>query len=300
MRVISLLPSATDAIVALGGLDLLVGVSHACDAPKSIPRVTAPAVDATATSGAIDAAVREIAQAGRPLFALDEARIASLTPDLIITQALCDVCAVSETDVRALAVRIGGRIAPSPRVVSVSGSTLDSVFADITTIAAAIALSSDGDALLAGLRRRMRTVHETLKAARAPRPRVAVLEWTDPLYAGGHWVPEQVARAGGIDVLATAGTHSVVVTPQQLRDANADILLVAPCGFGIERAAGEARKLARTHAWLANTQIWALDANRLTSRPGPHLVDGIETMARIFAPSLFTADDSAGANRIAG
>lgn len=296
MRVISLLPSATDAIVALGGADLLVGVSHACDAPVSVPRVTAPAVDATASSGAIDAAVREIAEAGRPLFALNDAWILSLKPDLIVTQALCNVCAVSETDVRALAARMS----PAPRVVSVSGSTLDAVFADIGTIAAAIDLSDEADELLLGLRRRMRTVHETLKAAHAPRPRVAVIEWTDPLYAGGHWVPEQVVRAGGIDVLAKAGTHSLVVSADQLHAANPDIVIVAPCGFNVARATDEAARLVTTLPWLTNVQVWVLDANALTSRPGPHLVDGIETMARIFAPSLFSPVSSALAIRVAG
>ena len=296
MRVVSLLPSATDIIVALGGSAFLVGVSHACDAPVNLPRVTSPAIDAAAASGAIDAAVREIVEAGRPLFALDEALIASLAPDLIITQALCDVCAVSETDVRALAARI----TPSPRVVSVSGSTLDGVFADIATIAAAIALDSEGDELVLGLQHRMRVVHDALKAARAPRPRVAVIEWTDPIYAGGHWVPEQVARAGGADVLATAGRHSLVVTPAQVRLSRPDIVIVAPCGFGLGRAVDEATDLLSVHPWLAGCQVWAMDGNALTSRPGPHLVNGIEAMARVFAPTLFSPGDPALTRRIAG
>ena len=299
MRVISLFPGATDAIIALGGADLLVGASHACDLDQSlavIPRVTAPAVDATDQSGAIDAAIRKMAAAGRPLFALDEARIVSLAPDLIITQALCNVCAVGETDVRTLA----GRMVPVPRVVSISGTTLEAVFGDIATIGAAIGFASESDELLLGLRRRMRTVHDTLKAAHAPRPRVAVIEWADPMYAGGHWVPEQVARAGGIDVLATAGTHSAVVTAEQVRDAAADVVLVAPCGFDVGRATEEAAHLISAHPWLGAAHVWAIDADSLTSRPGPHLVDGIEVMARIFAPLLFSPDDSALARRIGG
>lgn len=296
MRIVSLLPSATDVVVALGGSDLLVGVSHACDAPVPLPRVTAPAIDATATSGAIDAAVREIAAAGRPLFALDDALIASLAPDLIITQALCDVCAVSEADVQALAARI----APAPRVVSVSGATLDGVFSDIATIGSAIDLGSEAEELLLGLRHRLRVIHHALKAARAPRPRVAVIEWTEPIYAGGHWVPEQVARAGGLDVLANTGAHSVTASPVQLRNANPEIVMVAPCGFGIERAVAEAAHLMSMHPWLAGCQVWAMDGNALTSRPGPHLVNGIEAMARIFAPTLFSPGDPALTRRIAG
>ncbi len=283
MRIISLLPGATDALIALGGVNLVVGVSHACDAPAAIPRVTSPAIDPAASSGAIDAAVRTVAFAGQPLFSLDAARIVALHPDLIVTQALCDVCAVNEADVRALA----GAMAPSPRVLSVSGTSLEGVFTDILAIGSAAELGADADELVLGLRRRMRSVHETLKAAQAPRPRVAMIEWTDPLYAGGHWVPEQVKRAGGIDVLAVAGAHSLTVTPDRVRDAKPDIVIVAPCGFSLARAAAEAAQLRVAHQWLDTCQLWAIDANSLTSRPGPHLVDGVEVMARIFAPTIF-------------
>jgi iron complex transport system substrate-binding protein len=233
---------------------------------------------------------------GQPLFTLDDALIASLAPDLIITQALCDVCAVNESDVRALAARI----VPAPRVVSVSGSTLDGIFLDIATIGSAIDAEGDAAELLLGLRYRMRVVHNVLKAARAPRPRVVVIEWTDPMYAGGHWVPEQVARAGGVDMLATAGTHSVCVSAEQVRRATPEIVIVAPCGFGIDRAVDEAASLVSTHPWLAASQVWAMDGNALTSRPGPHVVDGIEAMAHIFAPTLFPLGDPALARRIAG
>lgn len=284
MRIVSLLPGATDALIALGGVESLVGVSHACDAPATIPRVTSPAIDPDAASGAIDEAVRAIALGGTPLFALDTGRIAALRPDLIVTQALCDVCAVKEADVRALA----STMTPSPRVLSLSGTSLDGVLGDIAAIGAATELLADADELVMGLRRRMRTVHDTLKTAMAPRPRVAVIEWTEPLYAGGHWVPEQVKRAGGVDVLAVPGVHSLSVTAERVRDADPEIVIVAPCGFSLDRAAAEAAKLLAGHAWLASRQLWAIDANSLTSRPGPHLVDGIEVMARIFSPALFS------------
>lgn len=294
MRIVSLLPGATDAIIALGGLDLLVGVSHACDAPAAIPRVTAPAIEASASSGAIDAAVRDAARGGRPLFALDAAAIAALRPNLIVTQALCDVCAVNEADVRALATML----TPRPAVVSVSGTSLDGVFADMASIGAETELGADADELAMGLKRRMRTVHETLKTAGAPRPRVAVIEWTDPLYATGHWVPEQVKRAGGIEVVAAGGSHSHPVTPDRVREANPEIVIVAPCGFSLARSVMEAEQLLAAHAWLADRQVWAIDANLLTSRPGPHLVQGIEVLARIFAPTLFTAAGAKTAVRI--
>lgn len=295
MRVISLLPGATDMLVALGGADLLVGVSHACTAAPGLPRVTTCAIDADSASGAIDATVREIASAGQALYALDEALIRSLAPDVIVTQALCEVCAVSESDVRALAARL----APSPVVIALGGSTIDGVLADLVALGAATGLGSEADELTAGLRRRMRTVHDRLKAARAPRPRVAVIEWTDPIFAGGHWVPEQVRRAGGLDVLAAPGGHSVVATAAQLRAAGPEIVIVAPCGFGVERAAAEALRMIDAHPWLAERAVWAIDANSLTSRPGPRIVDGIETMARIFAPTLFSSLSAAVARQIA-
>ena len=297
MRIVSLLPGATDMLVALGGADLLVGVSHACSSTQgaaALPRVTTCSIAADGASGAIDATVREIAAAGQPMYALDERLIRSLGPDLIVTQALCDVCAVSESDVRALAARLS----PAPAVVALGGSTIDGVFADLAALATATGLGSESDELTAGLRRRMRTVHDRLNAAEAPRPRVAVIEWTDPIFAGGHWVPEQVKRAGGVDVLATPGGHSVVASADQVRAANPEIVIVAPCGWGVERAATEAMQLIDAHPWLAAVDVWAIDAHSLTSRPGPRIVDGIETMARIFAPTLFPAPNPALARRV--
>ncbi len=289
IRVVSLLPSATEIVSALGAVGALVGVSHACDYPPAIlglPRVTSTGVDASAPPGVIDAHVRAITGEGRSLYALDEALIASLRPDLILTQALCDVCAVSETDVRALAARLK----PPPRVESLVATTLDGVLDDIAHVARLLAVEDEAEELLAGLRARLWTVHTTLKAARAPRPRVAVIEWTAPVYAAGHWVPELVHRAGGSDVVAAAGAHSTVVSLEAVAAASPDIVLVAPCGFGLARAAEEARRLRARPAWrgVGERALWALDANALTSRPGPRLVEGVEAMARIFHPSLFS------------
>jgi iron complex transport system substrate-binding protein len=285
MRIISLLPSSTDAVVALGAGDQLVGVSHSCDgAPPGVPVVTACAIDDDAPSAQIDAAVREIAQESRALYSLDAAVIRRLRPDIIFTQGLCEVCAVSEGEVH----RLAATIEPQPRVVSLSGGTIDGVLEDITAIGRAIDCAGEAEELVDGLRLRMRRVHDTLKAARAPRPRAVVLEWTDPLFAGGHWVPEQVRRAGGVDVIAEPGSHSHVVSAADVERAAPDVILVAPCGFGLERAQAEAVDLVARYPWTARSDVWALDANGLTSRPGPRVVDGIETMARIFAPSLFT------------
>lgn len=292
MRVVSLLPGATDTIVALGGGASLVGVSHACDAggagDGAVAVVTASRVDGTAASGAIDTGVRALAGSGQSLYRLDRETIAGLRPDLIVTQALCEVCAVSEGEVRALA----GGIDSKPRVLSLSGSTVEGILGDIGLVGNAIGLADEADELALGLRRRVRTVHERLKAARAPRPRVAVIEWTDPLFNGGHWVPEQVKRAGGVEVLGEAGSPSRLVTAEALRSADPEVVIVAPCGYGLVRAAAEARQLVDKFPWLRNRVVWAIDANALTSRPGPKVVTGIEIMAGILAPSLFAIGDA--------
>ncbi|HVT37558.1 MAG TPA: cobalamin-binding protein [Gemmatimonadaceae bacterium] len=290
MRVISLLPSATEIVAALGRADQLVGVTHACDYPQAITtreRVTACEVDARASPGEIDAQVRGLAHEGQSLYTLHEERIRALRPDLVLTQALCEVCAVVETDVRALAARLS----PAPAVVSLSATTLDGMFTDIARVAAALSSEDEADELQAGLRARIRAVHATLRKAGAPRPRVAVIEWSDPVFAGGHWVPEMVRRAGGLDVLAVAGEHSQVVTLERVAAERPDIVLVAPCGYTLDRSIEEANRLAARAEWsfLRTSAVWALDANALTSRPGPRLVDGIEVMARIFNPGIFSA-----------
>ena len=299
LRILSLLPSATEIVAALGAGDQLVGVTHECDYPAAVrsrERVTECAIDSLAAPAAIDAQVREITGQGLPLYTLRETAIAALRPDVIITQALCEVCAVMETDVRALAARL----TPEPRVISLSATSLDAVFADIAVVGAALQLGSKAEKLIAGFRERLHAVHDTLKAARAPRPRVAVIEWGDPIFAGGHWVPEMVHRAGGIDVLATAGEHSKVVTLDAIIAADPEIVLIAPCGYGLDRAVAESQRLLAMQEWrfLQARPVWALDANALTSRPGPRLVDGIEVMARIFNPSLFTPINASHARAV--
>jgi iron complex transport system substrate-binding protein len=289
-RIISLLPAATEIVAALGALDQLVGISHECDFPievATLPRVTASAVDRDATSAAIDAAVRALSESGAPVFALDAEQLVALAPTLILTQSLCEVCAVSEGDVRAL----GAVLEPPPRILPLTGTTLDGVWADITACGDALGRGAVAGALLAAISARLRVVHETLKAARAPRPRVAVIEWLDPLFVAGHWTPELVRRAGGIDVLAEPGMHSVRVSVERVREASPEVILFAPCGFDVERAARESRALlaGAEWCWARDTEAWALDGNALTSRPGPRLADAVEVMAAIFAPALFGA-----------
>ncbi len=300
MRVVSLLPAATEILAFLGATEYLVGITHECDYPDVVgsrARVTRSAIPHTDDPAAIDAAVRAHSGQGHALFSLDEARIRALHPDLLLTQALCDVCAVREDDVRALAARLS----PVPRVVTLGGTTLDGIYADISAVADAVDATSDAEELLAGLHDRVKHVHDTLKSARAPRPRAVVIEWTAPVYIAGHWGPEQVKRAGGIDVLGTIGAHSVPVSIDAVAAAEPEVVFVAPCGYSLEAATREAQRLLTDPAWhwLAGRQVWALDANGLVSRPGPRVVDGIEVMARVMNPLLFSALDSHHARRIA-
>jgi iron complex transport system substrate-binding protein len=284
MKVVSLLPSGTEIVAALGRSDALVGVSHECDYPASVahlPRVTSTAIDHTADAATVDASVRGQVSAGHSLYSVDWDVVGTLAPDLIVTQALCEVCAVSETECRMNAARL----TPRPRIATLSASTLDGVLADIQSVAGAFGDDVAGVSLVSGLRQRIAHVHETLAAAKAPRPRVAVIEWTDPLFIAGHWVPEMIRRAGGADVVGVPGAHSTVVTRDAISAARPDIVLVAPCGYDVRRAERAARELA----WPDGVPVWAVDANSLLSRPGPRLIDGIETLAQIFHPALFGA-----------
>lgn len=292
MRVVSLLPSATEMVAALGAMESLVGVTHECDHPPVVEsrlRVTTTSVQTEASPDVVDAEVRELSGAGSPIFTLLEDRIRDLKPDLILTQALCDVCAVSETDVRALAARLE----PAPQVLSLSATTLDGVLLDLSRVATLLGVDAEAEEFIAGARARMRRVHETLKAAQAPRPRTAVIEWGDPLYAAGHWMPEMIKRAGGIDVLAEPGAHSVVVTMEQLRAADPEVILIAPCGYSLPRAVAEGDRLLAQDdwAWARERRVFAIDANAFCSRPGPRLIDGVEIIARLLNPSLFSPVD---------
>lgn len=299
MRVVSFLPSATEIVAALGHVDDIVGVSHECDFPPTVRSrdvVTSSAIDSTATPLEIDVAVRDFVDTGRPLYDVREDRVRELAPDLMVTQVVCDVCAVSEGDVRALATRLS----PQPEVVTLGGTTLDGIFDDIRRVAVALGVSDRADALTERARARMRAVHETLKAARAPRPRVAVIEWTDPVFAAGHWVPEMVYRAGGEDVLAKPGEHSSTRTLDAVRAANPDIVLIAPCGFDLERAVADASRVLALDewAWAREKQVWALDANSFLSRPGPRVIDGIEVLASVLHPALFPTVAEGSARRV--
>jgi iron complex transport system substrate-binding protein len=186
-------------------------------------------------------------------------------------------------------------------VLALNATSLDGVFDDIRRVGDALDLADEADELLAGAHQRLASVHTTLKSASAPRPRVAVVEWGDPIFTGGHWVPDMIRRAGGVDVVGKSGEHSRTIDVAELREAKPEIVVVAPCGYDLPRAVAEGRRLLALHewAWARELQVWAIDANAFASRPGPRLVAGVEIFARLFNPSLFSALDPAHAARLA-
>ena len=284
MRVAALLPAATDIVIALGAGDQLVAVTHACTLPRrlaQVPRVTRSRVIASGREG-IDSQVSELSSAGAPLFELDEALLAAQRPDVILTQAVCDVCAVREEDARAVA----SRMRPPPVVATLGASTVEGILADVATVGTTLDIPDEAEELVAGMRARMRAIHAKLKATSAPRQRVLVIEWTDPLFNAGHWVPDMVRRAGGHEVIGQAGKTSRRISEEEIRESNPEIVVAAPCGYGLEEAVRETEALAKRE-WMQTIPAWAIDANRLTSSPGPVVVHGIEVLAAILHPQLF-------------
>lgn len=288
IRAISLLPAATEIVASLGEERALVGITHECDWPSTVrglPRVTRSGIDGGAPPGTVDRAVHELAMQGVPVFELDIELIRELAPDVIVTQALCDVCAVSETDVRAIAASLS----PPPCVVTLSGNTLEGVFRDIASVASALGVPNEGARHVEQLRSRVSAVRSAISGA--AHPRVAVIEWTDPLFTAGHWTPELIEHAGGVDVIARAGEHSRRMEIDELRRTDPEIVIVAPCGYDVARAAKEGERLLSSAGWewTRDRQVWAVDANALVSRPGPRLVDGIEAFAELLHPDLFAS-----------
>jgi iron complex transport system substrate-binding protein len=272
-RVVTLLPAATEIVAALGDISLLAGISHECDYPASVqhlPRVTATPIDLGASSRAIDAAVRALHESGRPVIAVDAEEIRRLAPDLIITQSLCEVCAMSNGEVYRLATAIN----PPPKIVSLSARNLAGIWADIRAVGTALDLDHEAEELVFGLKARLARIAQS-SSSRA-RPKVLCIEWLDPLYLAGHWVPELVAAAGGHDVGAAPGSHSVRRTWRQAVELQPDCLVVMLCGFGIERARAELEQLEQPDAVGLTHRVptWIIDGNAYTSRPGPRVIDG--------------------------
>ena len=327
MRIVSLLPSATEIVYALGVGDQVVGITHECDFPPEVagkPALIKPRVDPTAAPAEIDRQVSELVARGESIYAVDADLLASLAPDLIVTQDLCHVCAASPDDLAAAL----SRFSRPPRVLTLTPHSLDDVWQDIVRAGEATNTLPRAKALAGELKARVQAVAlstaSTAASASASaqaagrgvaqasasttaqtagriggRSRVACLEWLDPFYVGGHWVPEMVEIAGGDDVLGRAGHPSFKVSADDIAQSNADVIVVMLCGYDAKRNAQEFAAAKLPPSWenlpaIRNRRIFAVDANSYFSRPGPRLADGVQLLAHLFNPSQFQSPVPAG------
>jgi len=278
MRLVSLVPAATEIACAIGALADLVAVTHDCDFPasvRSLPRVTSATIPVGATSRQIDALVRAAASRNESTFHLDAGALRDAAPDVILGQTLCAVCAVTLDQVPRSLPR-------EPRIVPLEAATLEGMYDDIARVGNALGRARQAQRLIASLRERVDAVREAV-VGRA-RPRVACIEWVDPPFNGGHWVPEQVALAGGADVLGEPGARSRELGWDEVRAARPDIVVVMPCGWDARRAEQEACAIPDLRA-----RVVAVDGNAYFSRPGPRLIDGIELLGSLLHPGAVAA-----------
>src|SRR3954454_9941530 len=279
MRIASLVPSATEMLFALGLGDSVVGVTHECDYPEEaheLPHLTRSVIPEGLSAGEIDRAVREQTEKGAAIYELDAEELRELEPDLIVTQAGCEVCAVSYDAVKKVAATID----PQPQVLSLDPTTLGEVIADIRRLADATHVPDEGERLIDALGDRLDAIAHAVADA-DEHPTVLALEWLDPVYVGGHWVPQMIEHAGGIDVLGFAGEKSRLVEWADVETAAPSVVVAMPCGYGADRAAAEAYEHACRLAPLQAGRVVAVDASSYFSRPGPRLIDGIELLAHV-------------------
>jgi iron complex transport system substrate-binding protein len=295
MRIVSLLPSATEIVCAIGLGDSLVGVTHECDYPPEVvgkPVLTRSVNDLSASSSRdIHRLVTASMHGGSSLYALDEEALAAAKPDLILTQELCRVCAVSYREVNEVARAIDAEIT----VVSLEPTSIEGIFNTISTVGAMTENEDGAVDLVESLRERLGAVEEKVQARReggGRSPRVVGLEWLDPPFATGHWVPEQIRRAGGWELLGSDGDKSSQTTWDAVSEVDPEMLLLMPCGFHLPETLGEWAKTRRPPGYADLTavrrgQVFALDGSAYYSRPGPRVIDGIELLAEIFDPDAF-------------
>ncbi len=272
-RIVSLLPGATEIIAALGAGGRLVGVSHECDHPPwvaSLPRVTTSPIDVTLAGSLIDAEVRRLMETGQAVVALEAERLMELRPDLLVTQALCNVCAVGDGEVH----RLADLLDPPPTTFTMTGTTFAGVLEDSTRLGALLDLADDAEELVMGMRCQMKRAG---KGAPVPPPRVLAIEWLDPLYLAGHWVPELISAAGGLDVGAEPGVKSARREWPDLAGLEPDLIMILLCGFGVERSVRELDGFLKevgdgaVTRLLRDSPVWVMDGGPWTSRAGPRL-----------------------------
>jgi iron complex transport system substrate-binding protein len=289
MKIVSLLPSATEIICALGLGEQLVGVTHECDFPAAVqglPKVTRTLIPTEASSAAIDGLVRERVRTQRALYTLDLPALHSLEPDLIVTQALCDVCAVAESEVQAAACELPG----GPKVVNLEPRTLSEVLSAIRQVAQAVGMDGEAEKVVGELTDRIAAV-VARTAGLTHRPRVALLEWLDPPFSCGHWSPELVRLAGGEEGLGREGQPSRILRWDDVLAWRPDVLFVACCGFGVERTLCDLPPLGSIPGWsempaVSSGHLYVTDGSHYFSRPGPRLVDSLEILAHTLHPDV--------------
>jgi iron complex transport system substrate-binding protein len=294
MRIASLLPSATEIVCSLGLEEQLVAVTHECDYPESVrskPVLTRSVLSGTTSGAEVDRHIRELVHQGSSIYALDAQLLAALRPDLILTQELCDVCAVSYPIVERAARRLGS----SPQLVSLEPESLEDVFDNIRFVGGLAGRSDAAARIVDGLRRRMAAVEQGI--AGRPWRRVVCLEWIDPPFNCGHWTPELVRRAGGEELLGVARRPAHPIGWQQVSDANPEVVVVMACGFSLDRSVSEVES-ARGQFDALRADTWVVDGNAFFSRPGPRLVDSVEIMAAILHPGAVAPPPPAAARRL--
>ena len=285
----SLLPSATEILFAVGAGDDVVGVTFECDFPpdaRSRRIVSTTSLSSGLTPAEIDAEVRERVAAGEDLYHLDEGALRTIDPDLVVTQDLCAVCAVDVKNVDDALTHLGCRA----QVLTLDPMTLDDVLDSIVQVGRATGKEEHAAGVVAGLRERLACVATAVTGL--PRPRIAALEWTDPPYSSGHWVPDMVEAAGAVSALGASGTRSSRITWDDVTAAAPDLVVVAPCGYGIDDTRRLARDLVGAQVLPSSAPVWAVDANSVFVRPGPRIVDGIEVLAHIAHPDVAPQVDS--------
>lgn len=290
MRVVSLLPSATEIVCAVDARSLLVGRSHECDFPaglEDVPVLTSAKTAPRPTSGAIDASVRDLVRAGLAVYDIDLEGLRRADPDLIVTQDLCDVCAVSFDDVCAA---VGALTRPGVRVVSLHPSRLADIWADIVRVGEALGRADEARSVAAELQRRATDIGER-SAAIASRPSVLTIEWIDPVMIGGLWMPELVTLAGGAPLVTEPGDHAPTLDAAALAALDPDVVLVKPCGFDIERTLQERETLRKTlpRSWRAvrEGRVFITDGSAYFNRPGPRILESLEILAACVHPEAF-------------
>ncbi|MGH9684478.1 MAG: cobalamin-binding protein [Candidatus Acidiferrales bacterium] len=297
MRVCSLLPSATEILYAIGAGGSVAGVTHECDFPPEAatkPALIRPRVDVKASAAELDRQVTELVGRGESVYSVDADLLRAISPDLIVTQDLCHVCAASPDDLATALSRMDAQ----PRVLSLAPHSLGDVWDDIRRVGEATGHVSEANALAVALAAKVAGIEKRTIAAR-PRPGVLCLEWLDPFYVGGHWVPEMVEKAGGSDILGQAGDASFRVTAEDIAKSSVDVIVVMQCGYKADRNAGDFIALRDSQSWpedwnalpaLRERRIFAVDANSYFSRPGPRLADGVALLAHILHPDLMPLD----------